>query len=322
MNTFPILLSSAGRRVALLQLLRADALALGLKPLMIATDLHPAFSAACAAADLAIAVPPATDPAFADSIAEICRAQGVRLLVPTIDPELAPIAAIAQRLREAGTHVNISAPSAIAIARDKLATARALGTDAPPSALPSEILAAPGRWNFPLLAKPRDGSASAGVRRLSSIDEVRALSDNCVIQQLLAGAEFTVNLFIAEGRTLAAVPHLRREVRAGEVAKAITLRHPKVAAIARRLPGAVPGLAGALCFQAIETTAGPKLIEVNARFGGGFPLAHRAGAPFTRWLIEQAAGLPCSAHDGWAEGITMLRYDAAMFGAADPLAWR
>lgn len=319
MSAFPILLSSAGRRVGLLELLRADAIALGLCPRMIAADLKPAFSAACAAADLALALPPATHDEFAPALVALSQAHGVRLLVPTIDPELAPIAAIAARLRAAGTHANISTPAAVAVARDKFLTARALGADAAPSALPADV---PPSWPLPLLAKPRDGSASAGLRPIGHRDELKTLPANYVVQPRLVGPEYTVNLFVAAGRTLAAVPHLRREVRAGEVAKAITLRHPGLGAIAGRLPRAVPGLAGALCLQAIDTLEGPRVIEINARFGGGFPLAHAAGARFTRWLIEQAIGAPCSADDSWREGTTMLRYDAAIFGSAEPAAWR
>ena len=63
---------------------------------------------------------------------------------------------------------------------------------------------------------------------------------------------------------------------------------------------------------------GFKVFEINARFGGGYPLAHRAGAPFSRWLLEEAAGRPGSAHNDWEEGVTMLRYDAAMFVPPGP----
>jgi carbamoyl-phosphate synthase large subunit len=77
-----------------------------------------------------------------------------------------------------------------------------------------------------------------------------------------------------------------------------------------------------LCFQAIDTADGPKVFEINARFGGGFPLAHAAGAPFTRWLIAEAAGLSEAPHDEWQEGTTMLRYDEAVFGRSEDPAWR
>ena len=47
-----------------------------------------------------------------------------------------------------------------------------------------------------------------------------------------------------------------------------------------------------------------------------------AGAPFTSWLIRQAAGLPPDASDDWQDGTTMLRYDAAIFGRGDSDSWR
>ena len=71
---------------------------------------------------------------------------------------------------------------------------------------------------------------------------------------------------------------------------------------------------GAICFQAILSEAGEAIIfEVNARFGGGYPLAHHAGAHFAKWLIEIASGQVCSASNDWRENVLMLRYDAALF---------
>lgn len=308
---FTILLTSAGRRVALLRLLRADAIALGFTPRIIAADLAPALSAACAEADLAVQPPRATDPAYGDFLRELCAQENVRLLVPTIDPELAPIASIAAALRAAGTAVNISSPAAVAMARDKLATMRALA--AAGIAVPRTYTQADAAtWAVQLIAKPRDGSASAGVRPITAAD-LATMPPDMLVQERLSGTEFTVNMFVHQGRTVAAVPHQRLAVRAGEVEKGVTRRVPTLAQIAGRLPAALPGLSGALCFQAILTEDGPKVFEVNARFGGGFPLAHHAGAPFTRWLIADAAGLPWAATDEWREGITMLRFDDAVF---------
>jgi carbamoyl-phosphate synthase large subunit len=57
----------------------------------------------------------------------------------------------------------------------------------------------------------------------------------------------------------------------------------------------------------------PALFEINARFGGGYPIAHHAGATFTKWLLEEAAGMPSSANNEWRSGVRMLRYDQAVF---------
>ncbi len=56
------------------------------------------------------------------------------------------------------------------------------------------------------------------------------------------------------------------------------------------------------------------IIELNARFGGGFPLSREAGADFPRWMLEELTGRPSTARaDGWRAGLVMLRYDAAVF---------
>jgi carbamoyl-phosphate synthase large subunit len=97
----------------------------------------------------------------------------------------------------------------------------------------------------------------------------------------------------------------------------VTRRLESLLALARRLGEVLPGPYGALCFQAIVGPDGDaSVFEINARFGGGYPLAHRAGGQFARWLVEERLGLPVSAHDAWQDGLMMLRYDAALFRRA------
>ncbi len=328
----PILLTSAGRRVALLELLRADAEALGFEPQIIVGELQPDLSAAAGLADKPVRLPPVSAPEYADAVLDVCRREGVRLLVPTIDPELEAMARRREDFRSEGVLINVSTPEAVAVARDKLATARALetaGVPTPRTATPDGVLAAPDDWSWPLIFKPRDGSSSVGLRRVArpaDLEEAMRARTGGLVQALAEGPEFTVNMFVdADGACRAAVPHLRYEVRGGEVSKGVTVRVPALTEAAHRIAAGLPGLFGALCFQAILTDQGPVVFEINARFGGGFPLAHRAGAPFTRWLIQMAVGQTPEMADDWREGVTMLRYDAAVFGevgAEGMAAWR
>ncbi len=51
-------------------------------------------------------------------------------------------------------------------------------------------------------------------------------------------------------------------------------------------------------------------MEINPRFGGGFPLSYLAGANFPKWLIiEYMLKQKVEYFDNWEENLLMLRYD-------------
>ncbi len=78
----------------------------------------------------------------------------------------------------------------------------------------------------------------------------------------------------------------------------------------------LPNAAGVLNVQLFwdDATSTAKIIEINARYGGGFPLAREAGADFPMWMIEDQLGLTSSCQpDAWRADLLMLRYDAAVF---------
>ena len=171
------------------------------------------------------------------------------------------------------------------------------------------------RLRWPVIAKPNHGSASVGIICPRSPGELLALDADLIVQELLRGLEYTVNMFFDQsGRLRCAVPHQRIEVRSGEVSKGRTERLPQLMAAARTIADILPDGRGPICFQAIiPDEGGYSVFEINARFGGGYPLAHRAGARFSQWLLEEITGLPSSAGDSWCEGVIMLRYDEAIF---------
>jgi carbamoyl-phosphate synthase large subunit len=102
----------------------------------------------------------------------------------------------------------------------------------------------------------------------------------------------------------------------------MTCRCKPVEELATRLAQILPGAWGVINTQIFYDAPTNRLnvIEINPRFGGGYPLAHQAGATMARWIIEEVAGLPLTAtKDRWEDGLTMLRYDEAVF-VARPLA--
>ena len=62
------------------------------------------------------------------------------------------------------------------------------------------------------------------------------------------------------------------------------------------------------------------IIEINPRFGGGYPLTWMAGADFPRAIVEGIADpTRTSAPLEWRHDLVMLRFDDAIFveGVAD-----
>lgn len=314
-----VLICSAGRRVGLLEAFRAAGEWLGLELRIVACDLDPRMSAACALADAAHPVPRATEPGYAEAVLDIVEHEEIDLVVPTIDPELLPLSLAVGKIAVAGASVHVSPPEVIEIVRDKGRTAHVLGAaGVPVPATRDEITVRedPDGLRWPVIGKPSGGSASRGIALFERVADIPECFDEPMIfQDRLEGPEYTINLFVDENSQLqAVVPHRRLQIRAGEVEKGRTERRDDLHAIAEGVVCALPALRGVACFQVIDDAVqGPRVFEINARFGGGYPIADRAGAPFARWLLEETAGLRRTAGNDWRVGVEMLRYDAAFF---------
>ncbi len=319
--TTHVLISSAGRRVALLEAFRGGLAALQLDGRVLAADAS-ASSAASWSADRRFVVPRCTDEAFIPRMLELCERDEVALLVPTIDTELMVLARHREQFRAVGTLLAVSSVETIALAEDKRRTHAFLLDHGFPTVAQAEVaqvLADPDCWPYPFVVKPVNGSASAGVVRVKDPASfaLATVGKDAVAQSLAPGVEYTVDLFVdAAGNCRGAIPRERLEVRAGEVAKARTARIPAIIQLAEKLAKSLPGAFGVLNLQLFYDAASGELqiIEINPRFGGGFPLAHQAGAPFVRWLLEIAAGrAPSADQDPWRDGLVMLRFHDAVF---------
>ena len=319
-QTFNVLISSAGRRVSLLEIFRSTLADLGLRGKVLACDMS-RLSSAFQSADRGFTVPRCTSPEFVPAVLDLCRRHDVRLVIPTIDPELHVYAQHRETFAAAGAMVAVSTPAVIDIGSDKQRTHQWLHEHGFPTvrqAAVEQVLRDSGDWEFPLLAKPVAGSASVGVAIVRDRAELVAATrgGTFIVQTLARGDEYTVDVFVnAAGRAVCAVPRHRLEVRAGEVSKGVVVRHAVLESLAKRVCEALPGARGAVNVQMFhDAMSGDiRVIEINPRFGGGFPLGWHAGALYPRWMIEEILGLPTTQTDDVCDGLVMLRYDHAVF---------
>lgn len=316
-----VLISAAGRRVRVVQFFREALADLGMEGRVYACDMN-GFSPAIYAADEYFLVPAASDKSFIPQILRACEDRKIGLVVSFNDHELIPYAESRQAFEERGIQVAISSAETVRLARDKRACHDWLaGRGFPvPRRWPAEAIRGRSDLTFPVVVKPAHGSAGIGVvLARSAIELTTAVEDtpSPIVEELQVGKEFTVNVLASrDGRVVCAVPHLRLEIRAGEVAKGRTFRHAGLLEMAERLLQALPGCRGPLNFQGFLTPSGEiRLTEINPRFGGGYPLAHAAGARFPEWLLAEASGqdIPLG-FSGWESDIAIMRYDQELVG--------
>ena len=313
-----ILILSAGKRVSLLREFRAELHRVFPQGKVFTTEMNPEMSPAAQVSDRCFRVPRVTEPGYADALFRICADNDVRVVVPTIDTELLVLAREKKRFAEAGIFLLVSDEDFVAVCRDKRNTgaffeSRGIRVPAPVDKH------AP---TFPLFAKPYDGSLSKDLFIVRSREELtpEILSHPKLIFMEYIDKriykEFTVDMYFGrDNRVKAVVPRERIEIRAGEINKGRTCRN-RLAALLRERFAEIPGVVGCVCAQFfLDEAKGDVVgIEINPRFGGGYPLSYGAGANFPRNVVrEYLLGETIGFSDSWRDGPLRLRYDAEIF---------
>jgi len=75
----------------------------------------------------------------------------------------------------------------------------------------------------------------------------------------------------------------------------------------------IAGARGCLTIQVFLHKTEDKIlgIEINPRFGGGYPLSYLAGANYSQWAIrEYLLNQKIEEFAAWSDNLLMLRYDA------------
>lgn len=307
------LVSSAGRRGSLVRLLKSQPIS-GRLARVVATD-RSELSAAGRLADAFALVPSVADKGFIQRTLDIAHAHNVQVIIPTIDPEIEVFAEHRSLFAEQGINVWVSSPEVARLGWDKWILYGWLLEQGLPTVDTYEITNLPlNSLRGPVVAKPRSGSAGKGVIHADSQSALRRseLDDGYIVQAQAPGFELTVDFAVGRtGRVLAVVPRRRIEVRGGEVSKGVTVDYPAVTAVVKQIASALPGAYGALNAQVFydQSTESVRIIEINPRFGGGYPLTHLAGANFIDALLRDGRGEDVG-EVAWQAGVLLLRYDS------------
>lgn len=329
MKRINVLLCSAGRRPYLVKWFK-EALTLNqLDGEVIVADAD-LTAPAKAFADGFLQAPPVEDPAYRTWLLETIGQREISVAFSINDFELSTWANLGEDDYELNRLIRLSRQTQ-ALAEDKLAMSHLLtsaGLTNPPTVLASAAETLNGEaW----VTKGRYGSGSRGLAFVSNeelssaisraVDEVtsptggkpRSLSealDCLIIQPRIEGQEYGLDVVAdLDGNFAGVLARKKIAMRNGETDKAVSVDPAPFVDLARKLVG-VLGHRGSVDVDVIQDANGDLwLIDINPRFGGGYPLSHLAGAHLPAAVVAWCAGL--APQSDWLQcepGIVAAKY--------------
>lgn len=309
-----ILITSAGRRVSLVKFFKKELQTVYPESRVFTTDLNPEYASACHVSDNFFKVPRVTDVNYIAILLKTAINNQIKLIIPTIDTELLILSKNIQLFKKQGIDVVISDYEVVKIFRDKRLTHNFF------EQYQINIAKEYTKENYqlPLYIKPIDGSRSVDnyiVTTKDDLTEYHFSNEKLMFLEYLdhkKHIEYTIDLYYDKNSDLKClIPRKRLEVRDGEVNKAITIDAVFIPEIWQKMQK-IEGFRGCITLQIFENTDTNKIygIEINPRFGGGYPLSYLAGGNFVKWIIDEyMLDKKIEIYNNWEKNLLMLRYD-------------
>ncbi len=313
-----ILITSVGKRVALTKYFKDTLNRYFPTGKVFTTDMNPRMSPAGYVSDRCFSVPRVSDKSYPDLLLEICRQENIGMIIPTIDTELLLLSNLKEIFLQEDIYIMVSSQNFVSLCRDKRNTSAFF--ESHEVRVPKQI----DKHNptFPMFAKPYDGSLSTNLHYIKCKEELtrEILEDpKLLFMEYIDKSvykEYTVDMYFGkDNKAKCIIPRERIEVRAGEINKGLSSKNELLPFLKEHL-GYIEGCIGCICVQLFfrEKTKDIVGIEINPRFGGGYPLSYVCGGNFPELMIrEYFLGEQIAYFDNWKEDVLMLRFDDAIY---------
>ncbi len=241
---------------------------------IVTIDAHP-LAAGLYRGNRGYLVPLASSPKFAEVVIDICKKERIQAILIGSDPEL-PVFANNKCLIEDLTNakVIVSSPEVVKIGYDKWETYGFLRNNNfpyPRSALPENMWNLIDEVGFPIIIKPRTGSASKDVYIAKNPEELKIFInrvDNPIIQEYLGTEteEYTSGV-VMFGEQVRGVITMKRELKSGSSYRALVDNYENIKVAASNIACALHPF-GPCNFQMRVVQGIPTTFEINPRFSG------------------------------------------------------
>lgn len=286
-----ILVTSVGIRGYLIKYFRK---ALKNKGKIFAADFN-RYAPALYDADNYFLLPDISEKNYINELFKICLTNDIKGIISLNDIELPILAQFKNKFLEKGIKLIVSNSKVIDICYDKYSTYKFLKENKFP--FPKTFISLDETLEeikaktikFPLLVKPRKGSASLGIKKIFNIKELQDKfkeKENEIIQEFIQCDEYGIDVFCNSNLLPVSIFAKRKiKMRAGETDKAITIYDKKMIEFIKKLIKTL-GLYGPGDIDLFKCRNKYMVIDINPRFGGGYPLSHAIGAVFPEKVIK------------------------------------
>ncbi|MCM1048301.1 MAG: ATP-grasp domain-containing protein [Clostridiales bacterium] len=308
-----ILLTSAGRRSYLVKYFKD---VLGDTGTVHAANSS-IYSSAMEAADKAVCTPIIYSDKYISFLLEYCKNEKINVIIPLFDIDIPVLARSRERFDEIGVRLIVSDMEIVEICNDKWLTYQFLeknGFYVPQTfydlqavldALQNKLVC------FPMVIKPRWGMGSIDMYEAENEEELNVLFkkakrgifdsylkyeseadvEKCVIiQQKINGQEYGIDIINdLNGSYRSTVIRKKISMRSGETDCAKIVENPAIRETAERLAVLTKHI-GNMDVDMFVSDDKVYVLEMNARFGGGYPFSHIAGVDLPRAIIQWLNG--------------------------------
>ena len=307
-----ILFTCVGRRTYLIQYFKNN---LQKEDKIFAVDMQ-LSAPALQVADVKIQVPDVYANNYIEVLLNICKTNKINAIISLNDLELPILSKNIAEFNKIGVTMIVSTPDVIDICFDKYKTflwIQSLGLKAPKTYLHLKDVKqalAVNEISFPLFIKPRWGSGSIGLESIENMEELNLYycllkkklkktilanvskgNEYILIQEKLTGSEYGIDVINdLKGNYITTCMKQKLAMRSGETDKAIIVNIPEIKKIGETIGHNLKHISN-LDVDIMQRANGDYcVLEMNPRFGGGFPFSYEAGVNLPKAIIEWLKG--------------------------------
>jgi len=244
---------------------------------------------------------------YAEFLLAECRVRNIDVVIPLMDYELPALARWMSRFKDHGINVIVSSVDVVETTLDKQRCYKFCEENRLP--IPRTWYAGENTSDasVPLIMKPRFGSGSVGLVRITKSETVPdTVPEDQVLQECVAGDEYGMDVLNGlDTNFLHCAVRKKIEMRAGETDKAELVYDDRLFDLGMTVSRSFNHVGNMDVDFIIDRRGSIQFLDFNPRFGGGYPFTHEAGFNYLEALLVQYNNIP----------VVLKPYGRKLFGA-------